>query len=451
MRLARNTKYSQIAGWLGALALTLFFCSSAALAQSAANERLFPQPKAVVEKALQQIQPAMSGRLPVLEGFAIPSEHPLNSYRRGFYQVAAQVASNPSGETVVRLTAKVTAWYSDSSAAHSGYQLLVSNGRLEADLLDQLSDQLSLQMPVVSAKLPEKPQSAPTSEIVSKPATAMPPASPTAPSSSEPSISAPMPRLPETGGTVSSSLSQGLAANVQTGSQTTPASLGPGFTALQDEAKNLEEVLKNQAHPKNLVAVKKAGTAVVSSPSLTAKTLFLASAHDEFEMLNFNRDWVHVRISGLSRGWIWRDSLELPESVPDSDLPPIASPATELYHVSREDTGTFPGDWEPLRGKGVKIVSVEKTDENGKEDSSELKLAFAKSLLDQNYNELAKKSDTEAGIVVIFDSSDGGMMAATFSTLKQWKAGQLSDAALWHQCFFDPPETFGSSGTPGSK
>jgi hypothetical protein len=246
-------------------------------------------------------------------------------------------------------------------------------------------------------------------------------------------------------------LSQGLAANVQTGSQKTPDRLGPSFTALQEEAKNLEEVLKNQAHPKNLVAVKKSGTAVVSSPSLTAKTLFLASAHDEFEMLNFNRDWVHVRISGLSRGWIWRDSLELPESVPDSDLPPAVSPAAELYHVSREETGSFPGDWEPLRGKNVKIVSVEKTDENGKDDSSELKLAFAKSILDQNYNELAKKSDTEAGIVVIFDSSDGGMMAATFSTLKQWKAGQLSDAALWHQCFFDPPETFVPSGTPGSK
>jgi hypothetical protein len=260
-----------------------------------------------------------------------------------------------------------------------------------------------------------------------------------------------MPRLPDAGGTLSPSLSQGLASNVQSGSPTPPATLGPAFTALQEEAKNLEDVLKNQAHPKNLVAVKKSGTAVVSSPSLTAKTLFLASAHDEFEMLNFNRDWVHVRISGLSRGWIWRDSLELPESVPDSDLPPPVSPAAELYHVSRQETGSFPGDWEPLRGQNVKIISVEKTDENGKDDSSELKLAFVKSLLDQNYNELAKKSDTETGIVVIFDSSDGGMMAATFSTLKQWKAGQLSDAALWHQCFFDPPETFVSTGTPGSK
>ena len=79
----------------------------------------------------------------MLEGFAAPAEHPLNSYRRGFYQVTAQVGSKPSGETVVRLTTKVTAWYADPAAAHSGYQLLVSNGRVEADLFDQLTDQLS--------------------------------------------------------------------------------------------------------------------------------------------------------------------------------------------------------------------------------------------------------------------------------------------------------------------
>jgi hypothetical protein len=51
--------------------------------------------------------------------------------------------------------------------------------------------------------------------------------------------------------------------------------------------------------------------------------------------------------------------------------------------------------------------------------------------------------------VVIFDSADGGMVAATMATLKEWRAGALSDSALWHKCFFDPPETFDSSGTSG--
>jgi hypothetical protein len=224
-------------------------------------------------------------------------------------------------------------------------------------------------------------------------------------------------------------------------------------TALREEATSLEEVLKNQAHPKNLVAVKKSGTAVVSTPSLNAKTLFLASAQDEFEMLDFNADWVHVRISGLSRGWIWRTGLEMPEGI--SDVPKSAANGAvamaDLFQVSREETAPFPGDWEPLRGKNVKIISVQKIQENSKESGgAQAKLEYAKSLLDKNYADLAAKPRDLSGIVLIFDSVDGGMIAATVSTVKAWKAGTLSDAALWHQCYFDPPETFTVSSAPGN-
>jgi hypothetical protein len=184
---------------------------------------------------------------------------------------------------------------------------------------------------------------------------------------------------------------------------------------------------------------------------LTAKTLFLASAHDEFEMLDFNRDWVHVRISGLSRGWIWRNNLEMPDSVPDGDAPASTVPvAADLFHVTREETAPFPGDWAPLRGKSVKIVSVEKINEGEKDAGPQLRLEFVKSVLDKYYAELAQKQEL-SGIVVIFDSVDGGMIAAAFPTLQQWKAGKLSDAGLWHQCFFDPPETFNESGTAASQ
>lgn len=189
----------------------------------------------------------------------------------------------------------------------------------------------------------------------------------------------------------------------------------------------------------------------MATASLTAKTLFLASAHDEFEMLDFNRDWVHVRISGLSRGWIWRNSLEMPDSVPAGDAPPSPVPvAAEVFHISREESAPFPGDWAPLRGKYVKIVSVEKINE-AKEAGPKLRLEFAKSVLDKDYADLAQKAQELAGIVVIFDSVDGGMIAAALPSLQQWKAGKLSDAALWHQCFFDPPETFNESGTSASQ
>src|SRR6202049_1562632 len=225
-------------------------------------------------------------------------------------------------------------------------------------------------------------------------------------------------------------------------------------SALQAEADSLEEILKNQAHPKNLVAVKKSGTPVVSTPSLTAKPQFLASLHDEFEMLDFNPDWVHVRISGLSRGWIWRTSVEMPDGIADTGAPAQPStltPVADLFRVEREEIAPFPGDWEPLRSKSVKIISVQRIDDNAKDAGSKARLEYTKFLLEKNYKEMSQDPAAPAGIVVIFDSADGGMIAATMAALQQWRAGALSDSALWHKCFFDPPETFESSGSSASQ
>ena len=421
----RRTAASRVCSRL-LVAAAVLICAGA-FAQSGGYERSFPQSKAAVEKVLKEMQ--VAGRLPVLDSFATSADRPIDRYQRGYYQSKFQVFAAPTGGSVVRVSVQVTAWYADPVAAKAGYQLLISNGRLETDLLDQLADQLAANAP------PARP-SAPAT------AAARPPANP--PASTEPTISAPVPRLPDVRGNYSSSLAQSLAEQEKNGTNSSSKKAehkdgGP----LQNEADNLEEILKNQARPKNLVAVKKSGTPVVASASLNAKTLFLASVHDEFEMLDFNRDWVHVRISGLSRGWIWRNNLEMPDSVPENDAPPSAAAvptAAEIFHIAREEVAPFPGDWAPLRGMRVKIVSVEKTDETGKDSGPALRLEFAKSVLDRDYVELAQKAQELAGIVLIFDSADGGMIAATFATLQQWKAGTLSDAALWHQCFFDPPE-----------
>jgi len=259
-----------------------------------------------------------------------------------------------------------------------------------------------------------------------------------------------MPQLPETGGTFSSSLQPGRSS--RQGAETKNSqdkTADQAAASLREEATALEQALKNQAHPKNLVAIKKTGTPVVASPSLDAKTLFLATAHDEFEMLDFNEDWVHVRISGLSRGWIWRTSLEMPQGISDVPLASTkAAPvAVDLFLVSREETAPFPGDWDALRGKNVKIISVQKVQENEENSGAQAKLAFAKALLDKIYAELAAKSQELAGVVLMFDSVDGGMIAITLPTVQQWKAGKLTDAALWHRCYFDPPETFSASSS----
>jgi hypothetical protein len=417
--------------------------------QAGPYERSYRQSKSAVETALKELQPSMSGKLPVLEGFALPGNRPLNRYQRAYYQSAVQVSSTASGGSVVRVTTKVTAWYADSTPSRSEYQLLTSNGRLESDLLDQLTDLLASSSGAANSggnSTESLPVMAPSASA-KRPAIAE--KGVTDQGGSEAIISAPMPQLPEIGHTFSSSLKQGLSSQQQaeTKDSQNKAADQAGLLA---EAASLEEVLKNQAHPKNLVAIKKTGTPVVASPSLNAQTLFLATAHDEFEMLDFNADWVHVRISGLSRGWIWRTSLEMPEGI--SDVPPNNPSATrvvaDLFLVKREEVAPFPGDWEPLRGKNVKIVSVQKVQEDEKNSGAPAKLEYAKSLLDKNYAELAAKSQELAGVVLIFDSVDGGMIAITLPTVQQWKAGKLTDAALWHRCYFDPPETFNVS-TPG--
>ncbi len=417
--------------------LSVALATGQEIGQAGAYERVFPQSKAAVEKALAALQPNLAGRLPVLEGFAKAGEHPLDHYQRAYYQSTVQVRANPSGGALVRVSTKVTAWYVDPVASHSGYQLLVSNGRLEADVLDQLTEQLAKNPTAggdsnASSTTPEPPTNAPAAE---------------------PTIPAPAAKFPDTDRTFSSSVSQGLAAQEQERSAKSPNDAKTTDDALKAEAESLEEILKNQAHPKNLVAVKKSGTPVVSTPSLTAKPQFLASMHDEFEMLDFNADWVHVRISGLSRGWIWRNSVEMPDGIRDTDAAPAASlaPAADLFHVIREETSTFPGDWDQLRNKNVKIISVQKVDENAKDAGAQARLEYAKFLLQKNYNALGQNPSGLAGIVVIFDSADGGMIGATLSTLQQWRAGTLSDSALWHKCFFDPPETFDSSGASASQ
>jgi len=421
--------------WLrsvGAAVLFLTIVGAFTDAQVSRVERTIHAPKNVVEKALKQLQSATSGRLPALEGFAEAGDRPLSRYRRGYFQCAVQVSAMPSGDSLVKVSAKVTAWYDAAGPAHSGYELLRSNGRIETDLLDQIVEQLSGN--AVSA---EGKSSSPSDFAASAPSVKHA-------ASEEPTISAPMPQTSGGGA--------GFPKVAALPSERPTANGAKKDGGVQSEIATLEEVVKNQAHPKNLVAVKKSGTPVVGSPSLSGKVLFAASAHDEFEMLDYNADWVHVRISGLSRAWIWRTSLEMPEGIPDVPRTVVAAAPTaaDLFQVSREESAPFPGDWEPLRGKSVKIISVQKVRENEQGSGPSAKLEFAKSLLDKNYDVLAKSPEL-SGLVLIFDSADGGMIAATLPTIQRWKAGALNDAALWHQCYFDPPETFTlSSGGGGN-
>jgi hypothetical protein len=427
----------------------LCFVAPYAMVQTAPYERTFPQSKAVVEKVLKELQSAAAGRLPILDGFATPGDRALDRFQRGYYQCTAEVDSLPSGGSRVQVSAKITAWYSDPAGSRSGYQVLPSNGRLESDFLDRLQEAL---LRFSAAKTSSAPSAALKSEKKTE--------------ASTPTISAPVPQDKVPGEPISPSGSNPSSASPF--ATRTPADELASLPArkpvaeknaeeLTKEAKSLEEIVRNQSHPNNLVAVKKSGTPVLGSPNEGAKVLFLATAEDEFEMLDMNASWVHIRISGLSRGWIRRTALEMPDASTSAAEPePVQAAAQSAsepadkgpFQVEKEQIASFPGDWGPLRGKTVKIISVQESKSKATETGSQAKLEYAKSLFEREYAELTGSSTTAAGVVLVFDAEDGGMMAATLPVLQQWKAGALSDEALWRRCYFDPPEMFHAASTP---
>ena len=418
--------------------------------QSAAVERRFSQSKVVVEKAIKDLRPSLAGRLPGLDGFADPGQRALDRFQRGYYQCEVTVSSTPSGGSLVQVSAKITAWYDDPTPAKSGYQAIISNGRIENDLLDRLGDSLGEKGTAASAS--------PTSSSRINPS--QPNASPSSGKREEtgPKISAPLPNSSVLADAIASSKTPATAAVSAPKSgedvaslQTQRAVANKHAEELTTEARNLEEILRTQAHPNNLAAVKKSGTPVLASPNEGAQVLFSATAEDEFEILDMNASWVHVRISGLSRGWILRSNLELSDSLdaaPATKQEPAPAAQGSPFQVSGEQVAPFPGQWAPLQGKTVKIISVEETTNKTANTGSHAKLEFAKSVLGKEYAELARDAGVAAGIVLIFDAEDGGMMAATLPVLQQWKAGTLSDQALWRRCFFDPPEMSGQAAKP---
>ena len=380
-------------------------------AQTSASERTFPASKADVQKALHSIASYPGGKLPVLDGFAEVSGQSLDGYKRGYYEYEIQLKATGTAETAVHVTAKITAWYAASTAASSGYRVLKSSGRLESDLLDALDEKLN-------------PQSA------SKQAAA--------------AARTPAPRLPDTPSASAAAFFN--APRLTTApSDTMPAKpLDPATAkkvqSLRAQKASLEEILHNQMRPANLAVVKRSNTPVVAQPVQGAEVLFQADAEDEFEVLDSTDTWVHIKISELSRGWVRLEYVDIPGA---AKVNIVASTGdthdADLVRETKEQVGTFPGKWEPLDGKQVKIIWVQPREKD--QFGSGPKWGAAKSVF-RSADAGPTVADQIAGVVVVFDSEDGGMAATTLANLQQWRAGHLSDDTFWRRCWRDPPEAF---------
>ena len=275
-----------------AAVLLFFLVAAIAVAQAVPYARTFPRSKAEVELALKDMQASAGQKLPIVDGFVAALPQPLEQYERAFYQFSIEVLpGTAAGTAIVQVSAKITAWYKDKDPAKSGYQVLPSNGRLELDLLDRLDE-----------KFGNKPAPGTARALATS------------------GISAPTPKL-----------NLGNEQNLLAGSgHPIPPPEGAAelnklhaereaeekrMRSLNTELQSLEEIKKTQAHPVNLVTVKKAGVPVVAKAGDDSRVLFKASANDEFEFLDVEGEWVHVQISGVSRGYLRRNAVELPEFV----------------------------------------------------------------------------------------------------------------------------------------
>jgi hypothetical protein len=401
--------------WFNALAF-LFVFSATTHSQTVPYARSYAQPKEDVEKALKDLQAYTGQKIPTLQGFVSPGEKPLENYERAFYQFTVDLLPGDSGGTVVRLSAKITAWYADRDVTKSGYEVLPSNGRLELDMLDRLQEKLTGK-PVDPPATPQSGVQTPRPKLD---LSGVPGAHVTPP-----------PPVEKTPDEVAAVRNQRVLEERHVQQLTT-------------ELNNLKEIQHNQAHPQDLVSVTNSGTPIYAKPLEQSRVLFQASANDEFEFLDADKGWIHIQISGDSRGYVRQNAVLLPDFVAAKMQQEERSPEDKFtgFQMEQEGISSFPGDWPSLKGKNVKIYTVRPVSQNPKESGPAARLEYSLALFEKGLKESASVTPTPEGIVVIFDAADGGIASATLDNIKKYVAGSLTREVFWSQCSLDPEDAF---------
>jgi hypothetical protein len=81
-----------------------------------------------------------------------------------------------------------------------------------------------------------------------------------------------------------------------------------------------------------------------------------------------------------------------------------------------------------------------------KETKASARLNFAASIF-QRFS-LDPGASAVEGIVVIFDSADGGIIAATRANVQQLGSDSISRDNFWRRCYLEPPDAFQPAPKP---
>jgi hypothetical protein len=352
-----------------------------------AQEREYPAATLAVKTALQQLGAYQGAKLPTLDGFIRLERVGAGPFERPYYEFKIELVTASPEKTLVRVKAHVSAWYNDPQGANSGYQAFQSNGRLEGDLLDRLSDYLQKKgAPVVD------------------------------PGTLEQQLQAVRKQRQETAHRVAE-LEQHPAASA-------PA---------EPRSPEFFTVSKPQA--------------VFSAPDEHASVLLRAQTEDAFEIQERQGEWLRVALEGSQSGWIKSpESASVGFPGPTATLPPIQAPS-ESFSVIREMVSTFTGDWAPLNGKQALYVWV-RPEGSPLNVMADKKLRFAESIFKQRFHASDPASPNPvAGVVVIFLDQAGGVAAASMEDIALWTHGSLTPSAFVKKCSLDPPSAFAAKPT----
>jgi hypothetical protein len=437
-------------------ALLILPAAKSTPAQTIPVERSYAHSLDEVQRALQELDVDAASRLPFLDGFVRASANSLDHLENPRYVLRSDVLRVGPTESIVRISAKITAWYQSADASHSEYRAIPSNGRLESDFLDRLTARLD---PVSNAHAETSADAPPPPDRPAPTPTSRPrPAISTDTSAGATHAAAAKPS--DNGSDLATQIA--VIRGQRKASEATTRGLNAQIEKLQAAA-------NARAHQTGLAVVRRAHTPVFEKADETSHILLHANAEDEFSVIEVRgaaegaaNAWVHVQLEDGKQGWLRAGQLETAadaaqadaamqgrthDSAADADDRESVAGGTHFAPAS-EEIKTFSGDWAALKGKPVLFVFAQS---NGPLSGSALvhsQLAFAKQTFESGLNEAVHSQESLAGVVVVFLGPKGGIAAATLPDIRRWRDGIISDKLFLARCSLDPATSFRDTAHP---
>jgi hypothetical protein len=429
----------------------LFSACLAARAQEAdSTDRVYKHRKAEVEEALQALKAYATNRLPVLDGFVNANASTIAKLENPHYQLRIEIESQGPNQTLVSVSAKITAWNAEEDPSRSQYVVIPSNGRLEQDMLDRLSVLLEKgNIDRIGGVSPDRPASSAADSAGSS----APPTPSVAPGGSAPSSAhSPSPGVSPAEASANPTAPVRPSGSVARANSGDPAALASDIASvraqrqavetnqrkLQQQVSELEANASSQKFLSNLAVIKTPQASVYQLDDDTSKVLFRADPEDEFEVLNVKGNWVHVRLENSAEGWIRGAQLQPPQEVDDTE----DAAAAVNFSTPNQEIKPFGGDWTPLKGKPSLFVFAQPNRAIPTAILGQSQFAFAKHIFTEGYREAMHSEQPMSGVVVVFLGDKGGVAAATLVDIRRWRDGAITDKVFFERCSFDPPESF---------